>query len=304
MNHSNDTSTPSDTGVSTHGKRALTPLQRRFFRVIFGTESGAGKAFDLLLIVAILASVTVIMLDSIPELHASYGALFWRIEVMFTLLFTVEYAIRIWCSENRREYVTSLYGVVDLLSILPTYMAFLIPGAASLTIVRLLRILRIFRVLRLFSLVKEYAEILDVLRKSSRAIFVFFSMVIILTIIFGCLIYVIEGPSSGFTSIHISIYWAIVTITTVGYGDVVPVTAAGRVVSSLGMLLGYSIIAVPTAIVTTKLYEKMQGDDNRALNWNCPNCVRSGHALDAVYCKYCGSDLEVPEELRTQNSRQ
>jgi voltage-gated potassium channel len=277
------------------------PLQQRFATVIFGTETPAGSAFDILLIIAILASVAVVMLDSIPELHAVYGETYWHIEVVFTLLFTVEYLVRIWCSNNRRAYITSLYGIVDLLSILPTYVALLFPdaGAASLIIIRLLRILRIFRILRLFGLLREFGEILQVLRNSARAIFVFFSMVIILTIIFGCLIYVLEGPESGFTSIPISIYWAIVTITTVGYGDVVPVTTAGRTVSAMGMLIGYSIIAVPTAIVTTKLYERLNRRSN-LLEWNCPNCAINGHTRDAIYCKHCGSDLEVPAELREE----
>jgi len=294
---SNNGSAPGDSGNGVNTSRS--PLQETFATVIFGTETPAGRTFDILLIVAILTSVAVVMLDSIPELHASYGLLYWRIELFFTLVFTVEYVVRIWCSANRRAYVTSLYGVVDLLSILPTYVALLFPdaGAASLIIIRLLRILRIFRILRLFGLLHEFGEILQVLRNSARAIFVFFSMVIILTIIFGCLIYVLEGPESGFTSIPISIYWAIVTITTVGYGDVVPVTTAGRAISAMGMLIGYSIIAVPTAIVTTKLYERLNRRSNN-LDWNCPNCAMTGHTRDANYCKHCGANLEVPDQLR------
>ena len=290
-----------DKGSHNGAAHSQTPRQQRFSTVIFGTETPAGKTFDLLLIVAILSSVAVVMLDSIPELHALYGTLYWRIEVAFTLMFTVEYGIRIWCSANRRAYITSLFGIVDLLSILPTYVALIFPdaGAASLIIIRLLRILRIFRILRLFGLVHEFGEILHVLRNSARAIFVFFSMVIILTIIFGCLIYVLEGPDNGFTSIPISIYWAIVTITTVGSGDVVPVTATGRAISALGMLIGYSIIAVPTAIVTTKLYERLNRRSN-SLDWNCPNCAMTGHTRDASFCKHCGADLEVPDELRAE----
>lgn len=281
------------------GKTSQSPLQQTFSTIIFGTETPAGKTFDILLIVAILSSVAVVMLDSIPELNTVYGALYWRIELIFTLIFTLEYGVRIWCSSNRRAYVTSLYGIVDLLSILPTYFALMFPdaGAASLIIIRLLRVLRIFRILRLFGLLHEFGEILQVLRNSARAVFVFFSMVIILTVIFGCLMYVLEGPGNGFTSIPISIYWAIVTITTVGYGDVVPVTTAGRAVSALGMLTGYSIIAVPTAIVTTKLYERLNRRTN-SLDWNCPNCAMTGHTRDASFCKHCGADLEVPDQLR------
>ena len=273
------------------------PRQALIEQIIFGTETAAGKTFDIVLLVAILISVTVVMLDSIPELNARHADLFWHIELAFTALFSIEYAVRIWCSHNPRKYVTSLYGVVDLLSILPTYIALLVPGAGSLTVIRLLRVLRIFRILRLTKLLHEFIEILGVLRSSARAIFVFFSLVIILTIIFGCAMYVLEGPEHGFTSIPLSIYWAIVTITTVGYGDVIPQTAAGRALSSIGMLIGYSIIAVPTAIVTTKLYEKIMQEEGEKdeLDWNCPHCARGGHALDAEYCKFCGAFLEVPK---------
>ncbi|MBN7798995.1 ion transporter [Parahaliea mediterranea] len=269
--------------------RSITPLQKKFYEVIFGTETPAGKWFDICLIMVILSSVTIVMLDSIWDLHATYGELFWRIEWVFTILFTIEYAVRIWCSPNRKAYVLSIYGVVDLLAILPTYIALAFPQAASLLIVRLLRILRIFRVLRLVAFLNEANLLAGALRRSARKIFVFFSMMMIITMIFGCLLYVVEGPESGFDNIPISIYWAIVTITTVGYGDVVPVTALGRAISATGMLVGYAIIAVPTGIITAELASGLRGSHRTSRN--CSQCSRAGHDLDARYCKYCGSDL-------------
>ncbi|MEP0201951.1 MAG: ion transporter [Halioglobus sp.] len=280
-------------------ERIQTPRQKQVYDVIFGTETLSGRAFDILLLVAILASVAVIMLDSIPTMHSASGGLFWRIEVFFTVLFTAEYITRIWCSANRSAYMRSMFGIVDLLSILPTYIAFFVPEAAPLLVVRLLRMLRIFRILRLLELLTEFTNILDVMKRSAKSIFVFFSLVIIVTIIFGCLIYVLEGPEHGFTSIPLSIYWAIVTITTVGYGDVVPQTVAGRAISAMGMLTGYAIIAVPSAIMTTKLWQDiMERQEGRWLHWNCPQCAQGGHAKDADYCKHCGSSLDVPEEIR------
>lgn len=269
--------------------RTVTPLQQKFYEVIFGTETPAGKWFDIALIVVILSSVAIVMLDSIWGLHTSYGELFWRIEWVFTLLFTLEYAVRIWCSPNRKAYVLSVYGVVDLLAILPTYIALAFPQAVSLLIVRLLRILRIFRVLRLVAFLNEANLLAGALRRSARKIFVFFSMMMIITMIFGCLLYVVEGPESGFDNIPISIYWAIVTITTVGYGDVVPVTPLGRAISATGMLIGYAIIAVPTGIITAELASGLRGSHRTSRN--CSQCSRAGHDLDARYCKYCGSDL-------------
>jgi voltage-gated potassium channel len=224
-------------------KRQQTPLQQRFYEVIFGTETPAGKWFDIVLILVILASVAVIMLDSIPKLHAHYGPLYLQIEWVFTGLFTIEYLVRIWCTPNRRGYMLSVYGLIDLLALLPTYLSLLLPQAAPLLIIRLLRILRIFRVLRLLSLLREANELAAALNRSARKIFVFFSLVIILATIFGCLIYVVEGSENGFHTIPKSIYWAIVTITTVGYGDIVPQTAIGRAISAIGMLIGYAVIA-------------------------------------------------------------
>jgi voltage-gated potassium channel len=276
--------------------RERTALQKSLYRVIFGTDTPAGKWFDLTLIALILLSVGVIIADSMPELHARYGELYRRIEWGFTLLFTAEYVVRIWIAQNRRAYLLSVYGVIDLLSILPTYVAFFIPEAAPLLIIRLLRVLRVFRVLRLLSFLSEANVLAGALRHSARQIFIFFLMVMTTMVIFGCLMYVIEGPDNGFDNIPVSVYWAIVTITTVGYGDYVPSTPAGRAIASLGMLIGYAIIAVPTGIFTSKL----MAETRRKLTTNCPQCARAGHDEDARHCKYCGASLHDEEDSAEQ----
>jgi voltage-gated potassium channel len=268
--------------------RELTPLQRRFYNVIFGTSSGAGRNFDIVLILVILTSVAVVLLDSMPEYHGSYGVLFLQLEWMFTLLFTVEYAMSLWCSPNRKHYALSAFGIVDLLAILPTYVAFFVPDAGALLLIRLVRIVRIFRVLRLLRFLREANVLARTLSNSRRKIFVFFSVMLIITTIFGCLMYVLEGPENGFSTIPRSIYWAIVTITTVGYGDVVPHTPFGQAVASVGMLIGYAIIAVPTGIITAELALEITREKSRL---NCNNCERTGHDADAHYCKYCGTHL-------------
>lgn len=271
-------------------EREQTPLQHKAYGVIFGTETGWGRAFDLFVIAAILVSVAVIFLDSIPDYHANYGELFIQTEWFFTFLFTLEYLMRIWCSPNRKSYATSPFGIVDLLAILPTYIAFYIPDAGSLLIVRLIRILRIFRVLRLFQFLSEANVLARSLSNARRKIFVFFSLMLVLTTIFGCLMYVIEGPSNGFGTIPKSVYWAIVTITTVGYGDVVPLTPLGQFLASIGMLTGYAIIAVPTGILTAELALEINRERSKK---NCLNCERTGHDKDAGFCKYCGAEFQV-----------
>ncbi|MEQ8515086.1 MAG: ion transporter [Chromatocurvus sp.] len=267
--------------------REQAPLQKTLYRIIFGTETPAGKGFDLILIGAILLSVGVIVADSIPAYHDHYGDLFRLIEWGFTLAFTAEYLLRIWIAQNRRAYLLSVYGIIDLLSILPTYIAFFIPEAAPLLIIRLLRVLRVFRVLRLLTFLNEANVLAGAFRTSCRQIFIFFLIVMTTMVIFGCLMYVIEGPENGFDNIPVSVYWAVVTITTVGYGDYVPVTTAGRTIAAAGMLLGYAIIAVPTGIFTSKL----MAHNREKLILNCPQCARAGHDPDARHCKYCGAAL-------------
>lgn len=277
-------------------QRKQSPLQLKFYEVIFGTETTAGKWFDLILIVIILLSVAVIMLDSITSLDERFGNLFLQMEWVFTLLFTIEYLTRIWCTPNRRAYIFSLYGMVDLLALLPTYLSLLLPQTAPLLVIRLLRILRIFRVLRLLPMLNEANELAGALQRSGRKIFVFFSLVIIIATIFGCLLYVLEGPGNGFIDIPTSVYWAIVTITTVGYGDVTPVTTAGRAVSAAGMLVGYAIIAVPTGIITAELSgaQRMKKMRDVLQSRNCTNCAAVEPDVHAHYCRFCGTGLPRP----------
>lgn len=272
-------------------RRQLTPLQETFYQVIFGTESPAGKWFDICLIVVILCSVAVIMLDSV-----SHRAIFWQLEMAFTLLFTLEYFVRIWCSPNRKAYILSVYGIVDLLAILPTYLALLLPQTAPLLIIRLLRILRIFRVLRLLTLLREANILAAALRRSARKVFVFFAMMMVITTIFGCLVYVAEGGRNGFENIPVSIYWAIVTITTVGYGDVVPHSVIGRTIASIGMLIGYAVIAVPTGIITAELTVSQRREQNKETqeSRNCSNCASVETDPESHYCRFCASPLPRP----------
>jgi voltage-gated potassium channel len=274
--------------------REQTALQARLYNIVFGTDTPAGKWFDILLIYVILISVGVIIVDSMAGMHQKYGDLLKAIEWGFTGLFTLEYALRIWIAKNRRAYLFSVYGIIDLLAILPSYIAILIPQTAPLLIVRLLRVLRVFRVLRLLVYLDEANRVAGALRQSARQVFVFFSMIITVMVVFGCVIYVLEGPENGFDNIPVSVYWAIVTITTVGYGDVVPVTPLGRAISALAMLIGYAIIAVPTGIFTANMLNEQRKPAIRA-PLNCPQCARAGHEVDSRYCRFCGSSLRTDE---------
>ncbi|SBT13376.1 ion transporter [Vibrio celticus] len=269
------------------------PLKHHLYVIIFGTHTPAGRAFDISLIVAILASLLVLILESIPNVMTEWSQQLRYIEYTFTALFTVEYLLRLYCSPKPKSYATSFYGVVDLLAILPTYLAIIFPGASFMGVVRLLRVMRIFRILKLVRYLQDSNILLRSLLMARRKILIFFSTVGILVVIFGALIFVIEGPDNGFTSIPHSIYWAIVTITTVGYGDMVPQTALGKAIASLTMLLGYSILAVPTGIITAELSNEMNSHKELV---KCPNCNRAGHDSDAMYCKHCASELADPDK--------
>ncbi|MEH0761558.1 ion transporter [Vibrio sp. 16] len=268
-------------------------LRHHLYIIIFGSHTKAGRAFDLALIVAIVSSLVVLLLESIPSIRSVWGAQLKYLEYTFTALFTIEYILRLYCSPKPSAYAKSFYGVVDLLAILPTYLAFFFPSAAFMGVIRALRIMRIFRVLKLVRYLQDSNLLLRSLLMARRKIFIFFSTVAILVTIFGALIYVIEGPKNGFTSIPQSIYWAIVTITTVGYGDLIPQTAFGKAIASVTMLLGYSILAVPTGIITAELNQEMNSHKSLV---KCPNCSQSGHEADALYCKHCGSELADPDK--------
>ncbi|WKY59381.1 ion transporter [Vibrio sp. SNU_ST1] len=269
------------------------PLKHHLYVIIFGTHTPAGRAFDISLIVAILASLLVLILESIPNVMSEWSQQLRYIEYTFTALFTLEYLLRLYCSPKPKSYATSFYGVVDLLAILPTYLAIIFPGASFMGVVRLLRVMRIFRILKLVRYLQDSNILLRSLLMARRKILIFFSTVGILVVIFGALIFVIEGPENGFTSIPHSIYWAIVTITTVGYGDMIPQTALGKAIASLTMLLGYSILAVPTGIITAELSNEMNSHKELV---KCPNCNRAGHDSDAMYCKHCASELADPDK--------
>ncbi|MGD9080808.1 MAG: ion transporter, partial [Desulfobacterales bacterium] len=253
--------------------------------VIFEADTPAGKWFDVLLILAILASVVMVMLDSVGTIQKSYGPILLAGEWFFTILFTIEYVLRLLSVGRPLAYATSFYGIVDLLAILPTYLSILIPGAQYLLVIRILRVLRIFRILKLVQYLGEARMLTQALRASRRKITVFLIVVLTLVTIFGSLIYLVEDPKDGFTSIPKSIYWSIVTLTTVGYGDISPQTGLGQLLSALIMIIGYGIIAVPTGIVTVELAQAFK---RQISTQACPECSAEGHDIDAKFCKYCG----------------
>ncbi len=257
--------------------------------VIFESETPAGRAFDITLIISILLSITAVMVESVRSIRAVYGPLLYDIEWFFTGLFTVEYVLRLLSVRRPFRYATSFFGVVDVLAILPTFLSLLLPGTQYLFTVRVLRLLRIFRILKLSEYLSEASVIINALRASQRKIIVFILSVLTVVVIIGSLMYIVEGEENGFTSIPTSIYWAIVTLTTVGFGDITPHTPMGKALASVVMIMGYGIIAVPTGIVTAELTNA--GARKRISNQACPNCSAEGHDPDAVHCKYCGAHL-------------
>ncbi len=259
------------------------PLRLRLHHIIFEADTPAGKLFDVVLIFSIILSVIVVMLDSVAVLQQEYGPLFYLFEWFFTLLFTVEYLLRLSCVGRPLKYAGSFFGIVDLLSIIPTYLSLFIPSGEYLLVIRVLRLLRVFRVLKLVQYVGEANYLMRALRASRRKVAVFLLSVLLMMVIFGSVMYIVEGPEHGFTSIP---YWAIVTMTTVGYGDISPQTDLGQAIASLVMILGYAIIAIPTGIVTAELTFSQQ-----ITTKSCPQCSAEGHAPDAIYCKRCGATL-------------
>ena len=259
------------------------------FEIIFEADTPAGRWFDLVLIVAILLSVATVMLDSISSVRDRYGAWLYAVEWFFTILFTVEYVLRLLCVGKAIRYAVSFFGIVDLLAIAPTYLSLVIYGSRYLVVVRVLRVLRVFRVLKLGHHSKEAGVLRAALYASRRKILVFLFVVLTLVVIIGSLMYVIEGAENGFTSIPASVYWAIVTLTTVGYGDISPQTGLGQFLAAIVMILGYSIIAVPTGIVTVELSQASR--PAKTNTQACPSCSAEGHDNDAVHCKYCGARL-------------
>jgi voltage-gated potassium channel len=260
--------------------------RQQLHEVIFESETRAGKAFDLLLLATITLSVAVVILDSVASMRVTYGGLLVGLEWTFTILFTLEYLLRLLSVRRPLRYAASFFGLVDLLAILPTYLSLLVPGVQYFLVIRLVRLLRVFRILKLTEYLHESSLLWRALVASRRKISVFLLAVIILVIIIGASMYVVEGEASGFSNIPISMYWAIVTLTTVGYGDIAPATALGQALASIVMLLGYAIIAIPTGIVTMEL-ARPTAISNQA----CPVCGRQGHDQDAAFCKHCGGAL-------------
>jgi voltage-gated potassium channel len=280
-----DKSSTRDTGKT---KRGRSELRKKLYIIIFHANTPAGKWFDVILIVSILLSVVAVMLDSVSSVNRAHGTFLYSVEWFFTILFTIEYILRLACVGTPMKYATSFFGIVDLLAVLPTYLSLIIPGSQYLIVIRVLRVLRIFRVLKLVQYIREANLLMKALRASSRKIIVFLFTVLTLVIIFGSLMYLIEGAENGFTSIPQSIYWAIVTLTTVGYGDISPQTGMGQALAALIMIIGYSIIAVPTGIITVEISRAAKSKNTHDV---CPSCGTGNHDNDAAYCKYCGTKL-------------
>ena len=268
--------------------KSPSPLRAKLHEIIFEADTPAGKLFDVLLIVSILLSVALVMLDSVESVQLSYGRWLYLGEWLFTILFTIEYLLRLYSVGRPGAYATSFFGIIDLMAVLPTYLSIFIPGTQYLLVIRILRVLRIFRVLKLVQYLGAARMLGQALRASRRKITVFLFVVLTVVVIFGALMYLIEDAENGFTSIPQSIYWTIVTLTTVGYGDISPQTPLGQTIASIIMIIGYGIIAVPTGIVTVELSQAYRKEISTQA---CPECSAEGHDQDAKHCKFCGSQL-------------
>ncbi len=269
---------------------SASPRRRRTYQIVFGHDTREGRLFDVLLIIAILASVAAVFLESIPEVRASYETQLRVLEWIFTVVFTIEYGVRLWCVSQSVRYARSFFGVVDLAAILPTYISLVVPGGQVLGVVRILRVLRIFRILKLVQYVGEAAHLGRALKASRYKITVFLFTVISVIVIVGSLMYLIEGPEHGFRSIPSGMYWAVVTLTTVGFGDITPQTPVGQLLASTLMIMGYGIIAVPTGIVTAELALAARSGIGPAI---CSGCGSEDHDDDARFCKRCGKPLNA-----------
>ncbi|RMG76199.1 MAG: ion transporter [Bacteroidetes bacterium] len=267
------------------------PVKEKLHEIIFEADTPEGKLFDVILLILILLSVFVVMLESVEAYKARWGMVFFILEWIFTVIFTIEYILRLYTVYRPIKYATSLFGIIDLLSILPAFLGIFFTGAHSLIVIRALRLMRVFRIFKLGHFLKEGRVIVKALKASRAKITVFLSFVILMVTIIGSVMYLIEGAygNEGFSSIPRSMYWAIVTLTTVGYGDITPVSEIGQFLSALVMILGYAIIAVPTGIVTTELIRPSSKNNTQA----CRFCGEEGHDDDAVFCKYCGQKLNL-----------
>jgi len=271
-----------------HELAEFTPWRARLHELIFEADTSAGKAFDVGLLLAIFVSVLAVMLESVESIDQTYHTALVASEWFFTILFSCEYLLRLICVRKPLRYSFSFFGIVDLLAVLPTYLSLVLPGSQSLMVIRALRLLRVFRVFKLTRFLSEASELRGAVWASRAKIAVFLSTVLISVMIMGSLIHLVEPPESGFTSIPQSVYWAIVTMTTVGYGDVAPTTPLGQTLAAVMMILGYCLIIVPTGIISSQL---SQSPNKPVTTQSCPNCLLEGHDVDASYCKQCGNKL-------------
>ncbi len=271
-------------------QKKMSPWRESINEIIFGSETRWGRLFDVVLIISIICSVLVVMLGSVVHLQIKYKELFFYLEWFFTLLFTLEYLLRLISVQRPLLYARSFFGIVDFLSIVPTYLSLFVPSVKYMLVIRILRLLRIFRVLKLTAYMGEAQVLMGALKKSSRKIIVFLYTILTLVVVFGSFMYVVEGSEAGFTSIPKSMYWAMVTLTTVGYGDIAPQTPLGQAIAAFIMIMGYGIIAVPTGIYSAELIKTYRPE--KISNKACNDCGKIGHDTDADYCKYCGHFLD------------
>jgi voltage-gated potassium channel len=277
--------------------KKFSPTREKIHEIIFETGTKEGKFFDIALLICITISVFAVILETVPDYQAKYSTFFTVLEWSLTIVFTIEYALRLYAVRKPIKYATSFFGIVDLISIIPTYLSFFLVGSQSLMAVRALRLLRVFRIFKLTQFMSQSSMIKQALLASRAKIFVFVFFIVIMVSIFGSLMYLIEGAAgSGFDSIPRSIYWAIVTLTTVGYGDIAPSTPLGQFLASLIMISGYAIIAVPTGIVTAEALKVTKTAVKEMNTETCRYCAKEGHADDAIYCKYCGETLNSEED--------
>ena len=282
-----DLSPPAERPHTTHDPDPR-PWRHRLHEVIFESDTRAGRAFDVTLLWVVLLSVAAVMLESVPSIRARYGHELKVTEWILTILFTIEYGLRLLALRNPGAYVFSFFGVVDLLSFVPTYLSALLPGAQALVVVRMFRVIRLFRIFKLLVHVQHAQVLGQALRMSRPKIVVFLLGMASVVVSMGSVVYLVEGGENGFTSIPRSVYWAVVTVTTVGYGDMVPGTALGKAIAALAMITGYAIIAVPTGIVSADI---IQAGRQLAAGQACPGCGIQGHDADALYCKRCATKL-------------
>lgn len=270
----------------------INPVKDKLYEIIFGTETKLGKRFDVFLIILIIISIIVVMLESVDKYQQKIGFVLTYIEWAITIIFTLEYLIRLWIVHQPFKFFKSFFGIIDLLSCLPTYLALFITGTQGLIVIRALRLLRIFRVLKLNRYMDESSFLWNALKSARIKISIFLYAVFMVVIVIGAAMYLIEGEANGFDSIPRSMYWVIVTITTVGFGDITPSTTAGQFLASFIMILGYAIIAVPTGIVTAE-FGRLKSKDPIKKGQSCDECLHEIHDTDAKYCKICGNDIDV-----------